>query len=130
MDLIGIDVNLAAAQAVWERLGRPDRLRPSRIQADLVAEGRLGRKTGAGFYRYVDDRRDEVARTRPAAAGAQLTATEILNRILSAVDAEAREALSERVASADDIDLALRAGARHPIGPFERRLSVDRLPDD
>jgi 3-hydroxybutyryl-CoA dehydrogenase len=54
MDLIGIDVNLAAARAVWSGLGHPDRLRPSPIQERLVAEGRLGRKTGEGFYRYDD----------------------------------------------------------------------------
>jgi len=120
MDFIGIDVNLAAAQAVWERLGRPDRLRPSPIQADLVAEGRLGRKTGTGFYAYDDDRRVAVAESGSNPADFQLTGAEILDRILSAVDAEARHALAEGVATADDIDLALRAGARHPNGPFER----------
>jgi 3-hydroxybutyryl-CoA dehydrogenase len=126
MDFIGIDVNLAAAQAVWERLGRPDRLRPSPIQADLVAGGRLGRKTGAGFYAYNDDRRVAVAESGPNRAGIQLTGAEILDRILSAVDAEARQALAEGVATADDIDLALRAGARHPTGPFERALGTSR----
>ena len=57
MDFVGIDVNLAAATGVWEGLGRPDRLRPSHIQRRLVDEGRLGRKTGSGFYRYEDGRR-------------------------------------------------------------------------
>ena len=126
MDFIGIDVNLAAAQAVWERLGRPVRLRPSPIQADLVAEGRLGRKTGTGFYAYDDDRRVAVAESGPNRAHFQLTGAEILDRILSAVDAEARQALAEGVATADDIDLALRAGARHPTGPFERALGTSR----
>ena len=40
MDLIGIDVNLAAARGVYEGLGRPERLRPSPIQERLVAAGR------------------------------------------------------------------------------------------
>ncbi len=128
MDLVGIDVNLAAARAVWDRLGRPDRLRPSSIQADLVAEGRLGRKMGSGFYRYADDRRAEATSTGSSRASARLTGAEILDRILSAVDAEARSALDEGVATADDIDLALRAGARHPIGPFER-ASLRASPD-
>ena len=52
MDLIGIDVNLAAARGLFEASGRPPRFRPSPIQEDLVAAGRLGRKTGEGFYRY------------------------------------------------------------------------------
>lgn len=50
MDYVGLDVNLAAARGVWEGLGRPDRLRPSAIQERLVEAGRLGRKTGEGFY--------------------------------------------------------------------------------
>ena len=67
MDLTGIDVTLAAATSIWERLGRPDRLRPSPIQERLVAEGHLGRSTGEGFYRYADGSRGPVA---PALAGA------------------------------------------------------------
>jgi 3-hydroxybutyryl-CoA dehydrogenase len=127
MDLIGIDVNLAAAQAVWDRLGRPDRLRPSAIQAELVAAGRLGRKAGEGFYRYVDGRPEDSAPLWPARSDVQLTAAEIVERIRSAVDAEARLALSEGIATAHDIDLALRLGARHPAGPIERagQPSVD-----
>ena len=54
MDLAGIDVNLAAARGIWEGLGRPERLRPSPMPERLVAAGRLGRKTGGGFYRYGD----------------------------------------------------------------------------
>ena len=56
MDLIGIDVNLAAARGLFDASGRPPRFRPSPIQEELVAAGRLGRKTGEGFYRYVDGR--------------------------------------------------------------------------
>ena len=63
MDLIGIDVNLAAAPGVWDGLGRPDRLRPSPIQERLVAARRLGRKTGEGFYRYEDGRRARSPRS-------------------------------------------------------------------
>src|SRR3954469_6622807 len=64
MDLTGIDVTLAASTAIWERLGRPDRLRPSPIQERLVEAGHLGRKTGRGFYRYADGRRAAVAESR------------------------------------------------------------------
>jgi 3-hydroxybutyryl-CoA dehydrogenase len=51
MDLIGIDVNLAVSESVYERL-EADRLEPRPMQRGLVAAGRLGRKTGAGFYSY------------------------------------------------------------------------------
>jgi len=118
MDLTGVDVTLAAARGIWEGLGRPDRLRPSPIQEALVAGGRLGRKSGVGFYRYEDGRRGVVA--HDASVEGTLAAEAIRERILAAVDAEARLALDEGVASAADIDLALRLGAAHPNGPFER----------
>jgi 3-hydroxybutyryl-CoA dehydrogenase len=120
MDLVGLDVNLATALGVWEPLGRPDRLRPSPIQETMVAEGRLGRKTGYGFYEYVDGRQQGVARPAASGTGDRLGAEEIRTRILAAIEAEAREAVTQGVAGADDIDLAMRAGAGHPAGPFER----------
>jgi 3-hydroxybutyryl-CoA dehydrogenase len=124
MDLIGIDVNLAAARGVWTGLGRPDRLRPSPIQERLVAAGRLGRKTGRGFYRY-----DPAA---PVAGTAEpefhldgpLTAVVISERITLAVVNEAWRAVGEAVATPADIDLALRLGAAHPVGPFERTVAL------
>jgi 3-hydroxybutyryl-CoA dehydrogenase len=51
MDLIGIDVNLAVSESVYDRL-ESDRLEPRPMQSELVAAGRLGRKTGSGFYAY------------------------------------------------------------------------------
>lgn len=52
MDLIGHDVNFAVTSAVFEGFGRDPRFAPSRAQRDLVAAGRLGRKSGRGFYDY------------------------------------------------------------------------------
>jgi 3-hydroxybutyryl-CoA dehydrogenase len=120
MDLVGLDVNLATALGVWEPLGRPDRLRPSPIQEEMVAEGRLGRKTGIGFYRYQDGRQEGVAQPDGSAASGPLDAREIRRRILTAIEAEAREAVAHGVATPEAIDLAMRAGAGHPVGPFER----------
>jgi 3-hydroxybutyryl-CoA dehydrogenase len=124
MDLTGIDVTLAAARGVWEGLGRPGRLRPSDIQESLVAQGRLGRKSGAGFYHYTEGRRDSVAAEFQVAAGASsMAAADIEADILEAIEDEARRALADGVASEADIDLALRLGAGHPAGPFERRAA-------
>ena len=128
MDLIGIDVNLAVARAIWDGLGRPDRLRPSPIQERLVEEGRLGRKTGAGFYRYVDGRTAEVLerpQTTPDVAPGHPEAAAIQSRIGRALLAEARQALDEGIASAEQIDLALRLGAGHPKPLLAGRTGPD-----
>lgn len=52
MDLIGMDINLATSEIVYEALGKPERLKPSSIQKEKVAAGDLGKKTGKGFYEY------------------------------------------------------------------------------
>src|SRR5439155_26314294 len=49
MDLIGIDVNLAAARGLWEGFARAPRFRPSPIQEERVAAGKPGHKTREGF---------------------------------------------------------------------------------
>jgi 3-hydroxybutyryl-CoA dehydrogenase len=53
MDLVGIDVGFAVARSFNElAFGGEPRWRPSPIQARMVDAGRLGRKTGRGFYDY------------------------------------------------------------------------------
>ena len=55
MDLIGNDVNFAVTKSVYQAFYWDDRFKPSQIQEDLVAGGRLGRKSGRGFYDYAED---------------------------------------------------------------------------
>jgi 3-hydroxybutyryl-CoA dehydrogenase len=50
-DFIGLDVVLGIMRVLAEELGGEYR-RPPRVLAELVAAGRLGRKSGAGFYQY------------------------------------------------------------------------------
>ena len=52
MDLIGIDINLAATQSIYEQSFREPRFRPHWIQVQMVQQKKLGRKTGHGFYSY------------------------------------------------------------------------------
>jgi len=146
MDLVGIDVNLAAARGLFEAFDRAPRFRPSPIQESLVAAGHLGRKTGEGFYRYDGEGRPIAPAQQfvagpatPAARAAALDPDSIAERTILAIVNEAYRALGDRVATADNIDLAMRLGANHPFGPFqwaremgptEVAAMLDRLSDD
>lgn len=52
MDLIGIDVNYAVTNSVYEQFFHEPRFRPHPIQRQMVEAGTLGRKTKKGFYHY------------------------------------------------------------------------------
>ena len=52
MDLIGMDVNLAVSQSVYEAFNKAERFTPSPLQIEKVKNGELGKKTGKGFYQY------------------------------------------------------------------------------
>ncbi len=50
-DLVGLDVRLAIAEHLYDTLGG-QQYRPPEILRRLVKEGKLGRKSGEGFYRW------------------------------------------------------------------------------
>ncbi|WP_299313911.1 3-hydroxyacyl-CoA dehydrogenase PaaH [uncultured Halomonas sp.] len=52
MDLIGHDVNYAVTRSVFDAYYGDTRFEPSLVQLALVEAGRLGRKSGQGFYNY------------------------------------------------------------------------------
>lgn len=145
MDLVGIDVNYTVSCSVYEQKGETARLKPHEIQAALFNKKELGRKTGRGFYDYG---------TEPAVAavhverepwscpdglhkavdsffeGACETVLDeprdryIVCRILAAIFNEAGLALDDGVATADDIDTAMKLGTNYPRGPIEWSSSV------
>ncbi|MFT3909147.1 MAG: 3-hydroxyacyl-CoA dehydrogenase NAD-binding domain-containing protein [Ferruginibacter sp.] len=52
MDLIGMDINLAVSQSLYDAFDHEIRFKPSAIQVQKVKDGELGKKTGKGFYQY------------------------------------------------------------------------------
>jgi len=54
-DLIGHDVNTAAAKSIFDAYYGRTRFSPSLMQKQLVAAGRLGRKSGRGVYSYANN---------------------------------------------------------------------------
>jgi 3-hydroxybutyryl-CoA dehydrogenase len=130
MDLIGIDVNFAVARSFWEQSFGEPRWRPTPIHERMVASGRLGRKTGRGFYAYETGephrpRDPDTEGERPIfdedelATVAGPNAPAVLTRLGSTIANEACFALGERVASAEDINTAMRLGYNWPIGSLE-----------
>lgn len=51
-DLVGLDVRLAILEHLQREIG--DQFRPPAILRTMVRAGKLGKKTGEGFYRWVD----------------------------------------------------------------------------
>jgi 3-hydroxybutyryl-CoA dehydrogenase len=122
IDTIGADVNLAVSESVYEAFARDPRYLPHPVQRLVVAAGRLGRKSGAGFYDYAADGargapwRDLTAARRSPAR--QLQGEGISSRILAALVNEAASAVADGVASPESIDTAMRLGANYPAGPL------------
>jgi len=110
-DLIGNDVNLAVSESLFERYYYQPRFRPSHLQRSMVEGGSLGRKSGRGFYDYGEEGKVEGEPAEPQ--------EDISLRITSCIVNEAFLALSEGVATAEDIDRAMKLGANYPKGPFE-----------
>jgi len=128
IDLIGLDVNLSVARSFYSQGNEPERWRPSEIQERMVGEGRLGRKSGHGFYEYGDGPHraadPDLGIGAPTLDPADLaridpTAEAILPRLFAQIANEAAFALEEEVGSPADMDTAMRLGFNWPRGPLE-----------
>jgi 3-hydroxybutyryl-CoA dehydrogenase len=123
MDLIGLDTNFAVTTSVFEQRFGEERFRPHLVQQRLVRAGRLGRKTGGGFYDYSVDpptvALEAAGQDGPDAPGPwdRWPHGWIVARVLSAIVNEAYFALGEGVATPDGIDTAMQLGTNYPKGP-------------
>jgi 3-hydroxyacyl-CoA dehydrogenase len=123
-DLAGLDIGFKARQALPEDM-RGD-ARAYRVADALVEMGRLGQKTGAGFYTYdpatrqksADDAVRAVIEREAAALGVErreIDASEILDRTIFALVNEGLRILEEGIAQRPgDIDIVYLYGYGFP----------------
>jgi 3-hydroxybutyryl-CoA dehydrogenase len=133
MDLVGIDVGFAVARSFMELSFGEPRWKPNPLQARMAAAGRLGRKTGRGWYDYpaegpyrpedppdvsLDELEDGID-----------TPGRVLHRMQCCIVNEAAFAMGEGVGSADDIDAGVKLGLNWPKGSLElgREIGFDAV---
>ncbi|TGR64418.1 3-hydroxyacyl-CoA dehydrogenase [bacterium M00.F.Ca.ET.194.01.1.1] len=128
-DLSGLDIAWANRKRKQETSGEKGLDVP--VLEWLVGSGRLGRKTGAGWYQYIDGQRAsdpevialiEKARTLRSCSARTISTDEIQTRALTAIVNEALLVLEDKIASrGSDIDVVLTNGygfPKHLGGPL------------
>jgi 3-hydroxybutyryl-CoA dehydrogenase len=111
MDLIGNDINFAVTKSVFEAFFYDPRYKPSLTQQRQVEAGRLGRKSGHGYYRYDQEQAQGQEQGQDVAL---LNA--ICERVVVMLINEAVDALHLGIAGRDDLDLAMTKGVNYPKG--------------
>ncbi|MEK7747481.1 MAG: 3-hydroxyacyl-CoA dehydrogenase NAD-binding domain-containing protein [Nitrospirota bacterium] len=120
LDTIGIDVSVKVAEILYDAYG--PRMKPAKILNALYHAGRLGVKSGFGFYGpYGDSEQSGNVSTDGlseivSAIGASKSSSHVSlsSRLVMSMVNEAVIALQEGVASANDIDIAMMAGTGFP----------------
>jgi 3-hydroxybutyryl-CoA dehydrogenase len=110
MDLIGHDVNYIVTETVWKQFYFDPRFKPALAQKRLLEAGFLGRKTGKGFYNYAEGEK------MPEPVKDDALGKFIFGRIVAMLVNEAADALYNKIATKEDIDLAMTKGVNYPKG--------------
>ncbi|WP_317897565.1 3-hydroxyacyl-CoA dehydrogenase NAD-binding domain-containing protein [Aurantibacillus circumpalustris] len=123
MDLIGHDVNYVVTETVWKQFYYDPKFKPALSQKRLLEAGFLGRKSGKGFYNYAE------GASSPEPTKNKELGQQIFTRILVMLINEAADTLYLKVASANDIDLAMTKGVNYPKGllKWADELGVDNV---
>ena len=120
LDYVGLDVAYEVGKIMVEAYG--DRAKFSPLIEELVKEGKLGQKTGKGFY--------DTWPGRPRISFILSDAFDI-GRLYSIAANEAARLVHEGVAEPKDVDQAIKLGLGWPSGPFEiaDREGIDTILD-
>ena len=110
MDLIGNDVNYSVTTSVFGALNNDPRYAPSDIQRRMVEAGQLGKKSGVGYYDYRNGSKP------PAPKADRALGARIVDRVLAMLINEAADAVHNRIATRDDVDVAMTKGVNYPKG--------------
>ena len=122
MDLIGNDINYAVTESVWTAFHYDTRYTPSFAQKRNVDAGWYGRKSGKGWYDHSENA-EALSPRKDKDLG-----QDILWRILVMLINEAADAVFWGVASAEDVDRAMRGGVNYPKGllAWAEEVGLDR----
>lgn len=123
MDFIGNDVNYSVTEIVFENFYFDPRYRPSFTQKRLVDAHFFGKKTKRGFYDY----REGAVMPEPT-KNEDLGRT-IVSRILAMLINEAADVCYLKVASRDDIDMAMTQGVNYPQGllAWADKIGIEKI---
>ncbi len=123
MDFIGNDINYKVTETVWEQMFYDSRYRPSLTQKRLYEAGLFGRKTGHGYYSY-----QENVHVNPPDINEE-KGKYIFDRVIAMLVNEAADALFLKIATRDDIDLAMTKGVNYPEGllRWADRIGIERI---
>src|SRR5437763_14909452 len=112
IDEIGIDITVDIAATLEKAFGERDRA--SKILQEMYAAKILGRKTGAGFYKYEGKEQapNESLQQWPQESGEKFRLENITNRLVYLMVNEAARCLEEKVvATPEDADYGMALGA-------------------
>ncbi len=115
MDLIGHDVNYTVTETVWKSFYFDTKYTPSFSQKRLVEAKWFGKKSGRGFYQYTSQNEHANQEENYDEAACRL----IVNRVLAMLIHEAANALYLKIATKQDIELAMTKGVNYPKGLLE-----------
>lgn len=116
MDLIGIDVNFAVTTTVYKDYFYDPKYKPSLLQQRMSEAKLHGRKTGKGFYDYSESQELRTKNQDFTNNQQPTTNNHIFMRIISMLINEAVEAKRLKIASDEDLELAMQKGVNYPKG--------------